>query len=71
MVVWLFALAFELGKPGTEHRVHGLFEKALAIDKMQKSVLLWRCYLAYETDKACNLSAARKIFFRAIHACPW
>ncbi|KAL0908355.1 hypothetical protein M5K25_022845 [Dendrobium thyrsiflorum] len=71
VIVWLFALAFELGKPGTEHRVHGLFEKALAIDKLQKSALLWRCYLAYETDIACNPSAARRIFFRAIHACPW
>ncbi|XP_020572786.1 protein NRDE2 homolog isoform X2 [Phalaenopsis equestris] len=71
VIVWLSALAFELGKQGAEHRVHGLFEKALANDKLQKSALLWRCYLAYETDIACNPSAARRTFFRAIHACPW
>lgn len=68
---WLFALAFELGKSGTEHRVHRLFEKALSNDKLQKSTLLWRFYLAYETEIACNSSAAKRIFFRAIHACPW
>ncbi|PKA47022.1 hypothetical protein AXF42_Ash011696 [Apostasia shenzhenica] len=71
VVVWLFALEFEMGKSKSEHRIHGLFEKALSNDKLQKSVLLWRCYLAYEADIACNPCAARRIFFRAIHACPW
>lgn len=71
VLVWLFALEFELGKSGTEHRVHRLFEKAVSHDKLQKSVLLWRCYLAYEVEIARNPSAARRIFFRAIHACPW
>ncbi|XP_077230808.1 uncharacterized protein LOC143863910 [Tasmannia lanceolata] len=71
VIVWLFALSFELGRAGSQHRVHGLFERALSNDRLQKSVLLWRCYLAYEVHLANNLSAARRIFFRAIHACPW
>nr|XP_010917280.1 protein NRDE2 homolog isoform X1 [Elaeis guineensis] len=71
VILWLFAFSFELGKAGSQHRIHGLFERALANDKLQKSVLLWRCYLSYEADIAHNPSAARRIFFRAIHACPW
>lgn len=71
VLTWLFALSFELTRSGSQHRIHGLFERALANDKLQKSVLLWRCYLAYEVEVECNPSAAKRIFFRAIHACPW
>jgi len=35
------------------------------------SVVLWRCYIGYELNIAHDPSAARRIFFRAIHACPW
>uniref|UniRef100_A0A804KRA5 Protein NRDE2 homolog n=1 Tax=Musa acuminata subsp. malaccensis TaxID=214687 RepID=A0A804KRA5_MUSAM len=71
VIMFLFALSFEIGGAGSEHRIHSLFEKALANDKLQKSVLLWRCYLEYEANISRNPSAARRIFFRAIHACPW
>ncbi|KAL5208468.1 hypothetical protein ABZP36_032903 [Zizania latifolia] len=71
IIALLFALSFEFCKAGSDNRIHSLFEKALADDKLQKSVLLWRCYLAYEAEIACNSSAARRVFFRAIHACPW
>ncbi|OVA16559.1 RNA-processing protein [Macleaya cordata] len=71
VIVWLFALSYELDKVGSRHRIHGLFERALANEKLQNSVILWRCYIAYEIDIACNPSAAKRIFFRAIHACPW
>ncbi|KAL5545147.1 hypothetical protein UlMin_008931 [Ulmus minor] len=71
VVVWLFALSFEISRGGSQYRIHGLFERALANDKMRNSVLLWRCYIAYETNIACDPHAARRIFFRAIHACPW
>lgn len=71
VVAWLFALAFEMGRGGSRHRIHGLFERALANDSLRTSVLLWRSYIAYEIDIAQNPSAARRIFFRAIHACPW
>lgn len=71
VVVWLFALAFELSRGGPQHRIRGLFERALANDKVHCSVLLWRWYIAYEVYIACSPSTARRIFFRAIHACPW
>nr|CAB3447982.1 unnamed protein product [Digitaria exilis] len=71
IITLLFALSFEWSKTGSDNRIHSLFERALADDKLQKSVLLWRCYLAYEAEKAGNASAARRVFFRAIHACPW
>ncbi|WOL06619.1 hypothetical protein Cni_G15353 [Canna indica] len=71
VLMCLFALSFEVGGTGSKHRIHSLFERALANDKLQKSVLLWRCYLEYEANIAHNLSSARRIFFRAIHACPW
>jgi hypothetical protein len=48
-----------------------LFERALAQDTQNNSVILWRCYIAYEIDIADNPSAARRIYFRAINACPW
>ncbi|CAN4085405.1 unnamed protein product [Withania somnifera] len=44
---------------------------ALENEKLHNSVLIWRSYIAYESDIACNPSAARRAFFRAIHACPW
>ncbi|KAF5186916.1 Nrde2-like protein [Thalictrum thalictroides] len=71
VIVWLFALSYELGKAGSQHRIPALFERALADDRLQNSVILWRCYIAYEIEIACNPSAARRIFFRAINACPW
>ncbi|CAL9031771.1 unnamed protein product [Prunus brigantina] len=71
VVVCLFALSFEMSKGGSQHRIRGLFERALASDRFHNSVVLWRCYIAYEMKVACNPSAARRNFFRAIHACPW
>lgn len=71
LVAWLFALSFDLSRGGTEHRIRRLFERALESEKLRSSVLIWRSYIAYEIDIACNPSAARRAFFRAIHACPW
>ncbi|KAJ0987304.1 hypothetical protein J5N97_005660 [Dioscorea zingiberensis] len=71
VILYLFALSYELSKAGSQHRIHVILERALANDKLQKSVLLWRCYLAYEADIAHDPDAARRIFFRAIHSCPW
>nr|XP_016461934.1 PREDICTED: protein NRDE2 homolog isoform X2 [Nicotiana tabacum] len=71
LVAWLFALSFDMSKGGTEHRIRRLFERALENVKLRNSVLIWRSYIAYESDIACNPSAARRAFFRAIHACPW
>ncbi|CAN8258973.1 unnamed protein product [Cochlearia groenlandica] len=71
VVVWLFALSYELSKGGSLHRIRGLFERALAQDTLNNSVVLWRCYISYEIEIAHNPSAARRIYFRAINACPW
>ncbi|CAL1369193.1 unnamed protein product [Linum trigynum] len=71
IIVWLFALSFEMARGGSPHRIHGLFERALGNESLQNSVILWRMYISYEVNIACNFSAARRIFFRAIHACPW
>ncbi|CAI0400206.1 unnamed protein product [Linum tenue] len=71
IIVWLFAVSFEMARGGSPHRIHGLFERALGNESLQNSVILWRMYISYEVNIACNFSAARRIFFRAIHACPW
>ncbi|XVF53734.1 hypothetical protein PTKIN_Ptkin05aG0122600 [Pterospermum kingtungense] len=71
VIVWLFAIIFEMSQSGSLHRIHGLFERALANDKLHNSVLLWRLYVSYEINVVRDPSAARRIFFRAIHACPW
>ncbi|XP_047151586.1 nuclear exosome regulator NRDE2 isoform X2 [Vigna umbellata] len=71
VVLWLFALSFEMFRGGSEHRIRGLFEKALSNDGLSSSVVLWRCYIMFEMEMANDPSAARRAFFRAIHSCPW
>ncbi|XP_057804229.1 uncharacterized protein LOC131019658 [Salvia miltiorrhiza] len=70
-ITWLYALAFEMSTGGSQHRIRGLFERALEDDKLHNSVILWRCFVEYERSVACNNSGAKRVFFRAIHACPW
>lgn len=71
VVLWLFALSYEMFRGGSHHRIRGLFEKALGNDRLCSSVLLWRCFIVFEMEIAHDPSAARRVFFRAIHACPW
>lgn len=71
VILWLFALSFEMSRGSSQHRIHGLFERALENERLSNSVILWRLYIAYEIDIACNPSAAKRAFFRAIHSCPW
>nr|GMC53153.1 protein NRDE2 homolog isoform X1 [Ipomoea batatas] len=71
VINWLFALSFEISRGGSQHRIRRLFERALEDEKLRKSVIIWRSYIAYEHDITCNASAARRVFFRAVHACPW
>ncbi|KAL6583693.1 hypothetical protein OROMI_002982 [Orobanche minor] len=71
VITLLYALSLELSSGGSQHRIRGLFERALEDDKLHKSVILWRCFIEYERSVACNISAAKRVFFRAIHACPW
>ncbi|KAL3512463.1 hypothetical protein ACH5RR_025180 [Cinchona calisaya] len=71
LVACFFSLLFEMSKGGSQHRIHSVFERALENEKFRNSVVLWRCYIAYESSITCDLPAARRVFFRAIHACPW
>lgn len=71
LILWIFALSFEMGYAGSPHRIRRLFEKALENDNLRHSVLLWRCYISYELNTACDPSSAKRVFFRAIHSCPW
>ncbi|KAI4347330.1 hypothetical protein L6164_008147 [Bauhinia variegata] len=71
VILWLFALLFEMSRGGSQHRIRGLFERALRGDRLCNSVVLWRSYIAYEMNIAHDPSTARRVFFRAIHACPW
>ncbi|KAF7822056.1 protein NRDE2-like protein isoform X1 [Senna tora] len=71
VLLWLFALSFEMCRGGSQHRIRGLFERALGNDRLCSSVVLWRSYIEYEMNIGHDPSAARRVFFRAIHACPW
>lgn len=71
VTVSLFALSFEMRREGSQHRIRRLFERALGNEKLRSSTLLWRWYIAYESDVARDPLGARRAFFRAIHACPW
>ncbi|XP_019179398.1 PREDICTED: protein NRDE2 homolog isoform X2 [Ipomoea nil] len=70
VINWLFALSFEISRGGSQHRIRRLFERALEDEKLRNSVIIWRSYITYEHDITCNASAARRVFFRAVHACP-
>lgn len=72
-LLWMFALEMELGSPriGNKSRIRSLFERALETKVTQQSVILWRAYLAYEFHINKNVEGARRVYFRAIHACPW
>ncbi|KAL0341658.1 UNVERIFIED_CONTAM: hypothetical protein Scaly_1828400 [Sesamum calycinum] len=52
VITWLYALSFEMSTGGSQHRIRGLFERALEDDKLHNSVILWRCYIEYED---CNM----------------
>ncbi|CAI9113285.1 OLC1v1013858C1 [Oldenlandia corymbosa var. corymbosa] len=71
VVACFFSLAYEMSKGSSQHRIRAVFERALESDKFHDSVVLWRWYIAYEINVTGDLFAARKVFFRAIHACPW
>lgn len=56
---------------GSQHRIRGLFERALEDGKLHNSVIIWRCFIEYERSVAGNIPGAKRVYFRAIHACPW
>ena len=50
--------------------VQALFERAVSAKGTQQCALLWRAYIGYEHGRG-RAEAARRVFLRAIHACPW
>lgn len=50
--------------------LQALFERALSAKQTQQCALLWRAYIGYELQRG-RPEAARRVFLRAIHACPW
>ncbi|KAH7307034.1 hypothetical protein KP509_22G043300 [Ceratopteris richardii] len=70
-LLYLFAISIEIGRQGSSPRIHSLFEKAVQSNATQQSVILWRFYIAYELQLRNDVDAARRVYFRAIHACPW
>ena len=71
---WLVAVAAEIARPGARPRVRSLLERGIAAIERHTgthSVLMWRLYIAYEMEVVGGKERARRIFFRAIHACPW
>lgn len=50
--------------------VQATLERAVSSDSGRACPLLWRCYLRYEAYRG-RRDAARRLFLRAIAACPW
>ena len=61
----MFALVSEFYRAGTSHRIRALFEKAQNGPE-KNCVSLWRLYIRFELWRG-NRSAAKKLFYRAIH----
>jgi hypothetical protein len=51
-------------------RWRATFERALASHASKATPLLWRCYVGAEIAVG-QLAAARRVFLRAVDACPW
>mmetsp|Transcript_19060 Transcript_19060/g.31227 ORF Transcript_19060/g.31227 Transcript_19060/m.31227 type:complete len:523 (+) Transcript_19060:368-1936(+) len=70
-IVWEMSIRSEVGRTGVTHRIRALFEKALNSDsKSSGCVGLWRLYMRFELGCK-NPSAAVRIYYRALKACPW
>lgn len=52
------------------HRLRHVFEDCLVDVQMQRHVLIWRMYIRCLVKHRQYLEA-KKVFFRAIHHCPW
>ena len=50
--------------------VQAVLERSLASKAGQQCGLLWRAALGFELSRG-RPEAARKVFLRGIHACPW
>lgn len=65
----LLAASAEARRAGGSRRVPAVFEAALALPSLSGCALLWRRYLAHEVGRGAA-EAARRVYLRAINACP-
>lgn len=71
---FLVAVMVEIARPGARPRVRSLLERGIAAVERatgSQSVLLWRLFIAFELHIMGSKEGARRVFFRAINACPW
>lgn len=76
----LLSILTELTRPiytgSTIHSARAAFERALQPSSSHSgnatpSPSLWKLYIFFELHRAKDQSAAQKLFFRALRACPW
>ncbi|PCG99899.1 RNA-processing protein, HAT helix [Penicillium occitanis (nom. inval.)] len=74
----LLTILTELIRPvytgSTIHSARAAFERALqpsSSDNATPSPSLWKLYILFEQHRTKDISAAQKLFFRAVRACPW
>ncbi|EFN57952.1 hypothetical protein CHLNCDRAFT_142066 [Chlorella variabilis] len=68
--LWLAMVAVEVTTHSPGAVVQATLERAVSSDSGRACPLLWRCYLRYEAYRG-RRDAARRLFLRAIAACPW
>ncbi|KAL4443524.1 hypothetical protein ABPG75_011261 [Micractinium tetrahymenae] len=67
---WLAMLAVEVGSRSPSGVVAATLERAVSHPSGRACPLLWRCYLRFEAHRG-RYEAVRRLFLRAIGACPW
>lgn len=74
----LLSILAELTRPiytgSTIHSARAAFERALQPSpsgNATPSPSLWKLYIFFELHRAKDISAAQKLFYRAMRACPW
>jgi len=68
-ILWLYAIVWELPRPGARHRIINLFEKALR-GNSRCTVAIWRLYMRYLLHIG-HLDSAKSAYYRAFHQCAW
>ncbi|KAL4447355.1 hypothetical protein ABPG77_007388 [Micractinium sp. CCAP 211/92] len=68
--VWLAMLAVEVGSRSPSTAIAATLERAVSHPSGRACPLLWRCFLRFEAHRGRH-EAVRRLFLRAIGACPW
>ncbi|KAG2202419.1 hypothetical protein INT47_008890 [Mucor saturninus] len=72
VILWLSAIYSELHryKPFQVNSVRDFFERAVSDTRTKSSIILWKCYIQFETQQG-NTERAYNLFYRSIRECPW